>query len=139
VVLCLFRKILHSMILLYFCYIYLAFLHPFIWPRGFALQSGGVGALQDGSLLSSAVVLDPQSFGAMATGGGVVVRRIQGGGANGSAGFVTADGRPLDNRMRLSRSLRALDLDGLEENLTQRNISAHWDLDNSRWQAEKED
>lgn len=108
------------------------------WFHACTPQSGGVGALQDGGLLPSAVVLDPQSFGAMATGGGVVVRRLQGVGANGSTGFVTADGRPLDNRMRLSRSLRALDLDGLEENLTQRNISAHWDLENSRWQAEIE-
>jgi hypothetical protein len=37
------------------------------------------------------------------------------------------------NKMRLSRSLRALDLDGLEHNLADRKISAHWDLENSRW------
>jgi hypothetical protein len=102
-------------------------------------QGGGAGALADGGLLSAAAALDPQrGFGAMATGGGLVVRRRGGHGPHGSSGFVTADGRALDNRMRLSRSLRALDLDGLEENLTQRNISAHWDLENSRWQAEKE-
>ena len=39
----------------------------------------------------------------------------------------------------LSRSVRALDLDGLESNLSSRQIDAHWSLENSRWQEQDKD
>ena len=47
---------------------------------------------------------------------------------------VAGDGE--DSALSMSRSLRALDLDGLEANLTEKKIRGIWVLENSRWQAE---
>ena len=55
------------------------------------------------------------------------------GGTTNAMNPVRTEGQNLESKVILSRSVRALDLQGLEQTLLAHHIDAYWGLQNSNW------